>query len=199
MIICTSLERQRCILRDGKVIRNNVRNTLRLRVVLMIVYACTQQPMSLDASSAQPTYPPAPPAPVIVTSNDDLTQRPADHTPSSQWAPAHMCTIAVFRVIETKMNRTQTVSIPLGTSIRYNTIIIQPQSCTMQSYAGDHHNTTVRAHIWGLPYRVMHEPNLVDMFPPTLLFSGLMSTISPTFEHPNYAIIPVGCQTVPCR
>jgi hypothetical protein len=113
--------------------------------------------------------------------------------------PPHICTAAVFHVIETKMNRTRTITVPLTTSVRYNTLVIQPQSCAVQTYAGDHQNTTVHISVWTLPYRVMIEPNLVSLFPPTLAFSGLMSTISPTFAHPNYAIIPVGCQTVPCN
>lgn len=110
--------------------------------------------------------------------------------------PPHTCTAAVFHVIEIKMNRTRTIIVPLTTSVRYNTLVIQPQSCVTQTYAGDHHNTTVHVGIWTLPYRVMIEPKLVTLFPPTLAFSGLMSTISPTFAHPDYAIIPVGCQTV---
>ncbi len=117
---------------------------------------------------------------------------------SATTPPSHVCTAAVFHVIETKMNRTRTITVPLTTSVRYNTLVIQPQSCVTQAYAGDHYNTTVHVSIWTLPYRVMIEPKLVTLFPPTLAFSGLMSTISPTFAHPNYAIIPVGCQTVSC-
>lgn len=110
----------------------------------------------------------------------------------------HACTAAVFQVIELKMNRTRTITVPLATSVRYNTLVIQPQSCAVQTYAGDHKNTTVHLSVWTLPYRVMIEPKLVSLFPPTLAFSGLISTISPAFAHANYAIIPVGCQTVSC-
>jgi hypothetical protein len=112
--------------------------------------------------------------------------------------PPHTCTAAVFKIIEIKMNRTRTITVPLTTSVRYNTLVIQPQSCAVQTYAGDHQNTTVHLSVWTLPYRVMIEPKLVSLFPPTLAFSGLTSTISPTFAHPDYAIMPVGCQTVPC-
>lgn len=115
-------------------------------------------------------------------------------------APANQaCLAAVFDVIETKMNRTRTIAVPLNTSVRYNTLVIQPESCTTQIYAGDHENTTVYVRVWTLPYRVMVEPDLVKVFPPTPAFSGLMSTISPTFAHSNYAIIPVGCQMVQCH
>lgn len=115
-------------------------------------------------------------------------------------APLHQpCLAAVFHVIETKMNRTRTITVPLNTSVRYNTLVIQPHTCSTQTYAGGHKNTTTHVSIWTLPYRVMVEPDLVKVFPPTLAFSGLMSTISPTFAHPNYAIIPMGCQMVQCH
>jgi len=113
-------------------------------------------------------------------------------------AVSRLCTVAVFKVVELKMNRTRVVHVPLGQSVRYNTLILQPRSCTVQKYAGGNANTTIYMNIYTLPYRVMTEPNLVNLFPPTLVFSGLMSTISPTFAHANYAIIPMECVSVPC-
>jgi hypothetical protein len=112
---------------------------------------------------------------------------------------AHLFTSAIFQIIELKMNRTTTVTIPLGTAIKHQTLLIQPQSCVTYTYAGDHTNTTTYTFVWTLPYRVLTEPNLTETFKtPTLAFSGIMSTISPTFEHPKYAIIPIGCKTQLC-
>lgn len=110
-----------------------------------------------------------------------------------------LCTSAVFQIIELKMNKTTTVTIPLGTAIKYQTLLIQPQSCVTHSYSSSHTNTTAYTFVWALPYRVLTEPHLTEAFKmPTLAFSGIMSTISPTFEHPKYAIIPIGCKTEQC-
>ena len=160
------------------------------------VYAQLPVPSTAPEHAMQPIN--AAPQPAFAQPDPNNSVQNLIH-PQSAWAPPpHMCTAAIFNVIEIKMNRTRTISIPLTTSIRYNTLVLQPQSCFVQTYAGDHKNTTVHMSIWTLPYRVMIEPKLVTLFPPTLAFSGLMSTISPTFAHPNYAIIPVGCQTVSC-
>ena len=167
---------------------------LLLLTLFKVANICAEQPVLPTAPLPQQQMPSIP-------SYDSAYQTASSPAAGSlpEWAPAaHTCTAAVFQVIETKMNRTRTITVTLTTSVRYNTLVIQPQSCVTQTYAGDHHNTTVYVGIWTLPYRVMIEPKLVTLFPPTLVFSGLMSTISPTFAHPNYAIIPVGCQTVPC-
>lgn len=137
-------------------------------------------------------------APLAVPSAAPVSPVPVSTPLPEVAAPVPMCMIAVFKVIELKMNRTKVVHVPLGESIRYNTLIMQPQSCVLQKYAGGHVNTTIYMNIHTLPYRVMTEPDLVNVFPPTLVFSGLMSTISPTFVHANYAVIPVECLVVTC-
>jgi hypothetical protein len=121
---------------------------------------------------------------------------PASTTTHSQLTRS--CVIAVFDVIELKMNRTKTVHVPVGTSIRYNTLVLQPKACTVQHYAGDHQNTTISMDIGVLPYTVMVDPMLADKIRPSLVFQGPMSTITPTFANPDYAIIPKGCQMIPC-
>ncbi|MDP3372127.1 MAG: hypothetical protein Q8S21_04475 [Candidatus Paracaedibacteraceae bacterium] len=110
-----------------------------------------------------------------------------------------LCTSVIFQIIELKMNRTITVIAPLGTAIKHQTLLIQPQSCVTNAYASAHTNTTTYTLVWTLPYRVLTEPHLTETFKtPTLAFSGIMSTISPTFQHPKYAIIPIGCKTERC-
>ena len=136
------------------------------------------------------------PANQSASSMDPLTADTMLPLPSSP--PVPKCIVSVFKVIETKMNRTKIINVPLGASIRYNTLIIRPLSCAMQIYVGEHRNTTMHMEVLKLPYRVMTEPKLADIIPPTLEFNGLMSTISPTFAHPDYAIIPVECKTVAC-
>lgn len=127
-----------------------------------------------------------------------VEQSPLTQSQPTQSPP--MCTSAVFQIIELKMNRTITLTIPIGVAVKHNTLLIQPESCITRTYAGDHTNTTTYTHVWTLPYRVMTEKKLPEAYvTPTLAFKGLMSTISPTFEHPSYAIIPIACKTEVCK
>ncbi len=117
---------------------------------------------------------------------------------STELALPMLCTVAVFKVIEKRTNRIKVVSAVLGDSARYGTLILQPRTCEMHKYAGGHHNAIAYVDVWTLPYRAMQEIKFSYAFSPTLMFSGYMSTISPTFTHRNYEIIAMECKTEAC-
>jgi hypothetical protein len=47
--------------------------------------------------------------------------------------------------------------------------------------------------VWAFPYSVVLDGELSKILPPSLIFSSDISTLSPTFTHPDYEIIPTDC------
>jgi hypothetical protein len=99
------------------------------------------------------------------------------------------------KVIEKNNHRTRLIKLNLNQPMRHGTLLLTPRACIEHPYPGNNLNIALFIEISLYPYSVVLDEKRIPYVEPTLVFSSYISTLSPTFIHPDFEIIPVKCPT----